>query len=549
MNNLLLLIVCGACMLPANAQKLKVEDIDLPVSKTAKKKGMFVNTTLTENGDIRTFISYDMKGNKLGIDVFTVDATGKLIDNSSEIASKSVATKYNIDIPAPGTMENPSKGVNVLRLVGSTGIAGKLKIEEGYFKPKYATSTDYGPYITTYTSILRGYKFQDEKVNKSDYRLNMYGANFKEGDNLEQSYSILEGIVPLTVGYFRKEATIAFMGWDARIPDKDAENAANVIYTGQFNGNTFDFFNIKPTILEYNQRLITKTYDYQGNLAVLVSTLNAPTSSAKLNEHQAKGIPYMTYLTMDKESNIVDNVTFESGSVRGNFSLGSYDGNHFIIGNINANHDGYARNDIGTSTHFQVVKIKEGKVVNKQMTSKEEMLAKAVTPKGEKTKLKYKDLQFTNFIQSPNGDGSLTFARAFPGKEDFIFHVDNNGYLKTVYAMPRFEGIFHSVQVMGSGNDIYVLYRTQNGEIAQGISKSISRGAGYMKNVTFSRVDELMTFGRVHKINLLNKTISDPVDFLPDVILGADSMYKGSSGELILPVRDAKRNYRMVTIK
>ena len=70
-----------------------------------------------------------------------------------------------------------------------------------------------------------------------------------------------------------------------------------------------------------------------------------------------------------------------------------------------------------------------------------------------------------------------------------------------------------------------------------------------MKNVTFSRVDELQTFGRVHKINLADKSISAPVDFLPDVILGGDPMYKGSSGELILPVRDAKRNYRMVSIK
>ena len=43
------------------AQKLNVKDIEMPISKEAKKKGMYVNTTLTDEGNIRTFISYDLK--------------------------------------------------------------------------------------------------------------------------------------------------------------------------------------------------------------------------------------------------------------------------------------------------------------------------------------------------------------------------------------------------------------------------------------------------------------------------------------------------------
>ena len=432
----------------------------------------------------------------------------------------------------------------MLRLVSSTGIAGKLKIEEGYFTPKYATSTEYGEYVTTYTSILRGYKFVDEKSTKSDMRLNIYAAACKEGDDLEQSYTILEGLVNLTVGYFDKSSTIAFIGWDARVPDQDATDAANVIYSGQFKGSTQEFFNIKKTILDYNQRLVTTGYDSKGNRSILVSTLNAPTSSSVLNEHQAKGKPYMTYLTMDTESNIVDNVTFESGSVRGNFAIYSIDDSHFVLGNINSDHDGYCRNDVGNATHFQIVMIKNGEVVNKKMIPLEEMQAKMITP-GKKGKLKYKDIQFTNFIASPGG-GYLAFAQS--AKENFIYGIDTDGNLGDFYAVPRFEGTNPSVQVMPSGDDIYVLYRTQNGEISQGVKKKITKGAGYMKNTNFSRVDEYTTFGRVHKINLTNKSISDPVDFLPDVILGTEPMFKGSSGELILPVRDSKRNYRMVTI-
>jgi hypothetical protein len=123
-----------------------------------------------------------------------------------------------------------------------------------------------------------------------------------------------------------------------------------------------------------------------------------------------------------------------------------------------------------------------------------------------------------------------------------------DGNLMSVYAMERLPGTHFGVQVLPSGDDIYVLYRTQNGTISQGIKKSISNGYGYMKNVNFSRIDELMTFGRVFKINPATKTCSEPVDIMGDVILGQDPMFSGSNGELILPVRDTKRNYKMVVI-
>ncbi len=545
MKRIVLLLAITVMFLSSNAQKLKQEDVELPVSKEAKKKGMYVNTTLTEDGAIRTFIAYDLKKGEMGIDVITVDASGKLIENSSEMANSEFASKYQITLPDPGTAVNPGKGVKVLRLVSSTGIMGKLKIQEGYFEPKYATSTDYGPYLTTYTSVLRGYKFEDEKTTESDMRLNIYAAHCKDGDDLEKSYAILEGLIPNTIGYYNKNATIAFIGKDARIPDKNATNGANVVISGQFDGNSGSFINLKENVLKYNQAPVTSGFDGKGNRSVLVSTLNSPSSSAALNQWQAKGKPYMTYMTMDTEGNVIDNVTFESNSVRGNFAIYGIEDSHFVFGSINSGHSGYYRFDVGSPSHLQIVKIQKGEVVNTALVSLEEMEAMLITPGGKKGKLKYKDIEFTNFIAAPKG-GLMAFAQS--AKETYIYHINMDGNLMSVYAMERLPGTHFGVQVLPSGDDIYALYRTQNGTISQGIKKSISNGYGYMKNVNFSRIDELMTFGRVFKINPATKTCSEPVDIMGDVILGQDPMFSGSNGELILPVRDTKRNYKMVVI-
>jgi len=548
-NTLLLALICFSSLL--TAQKLETKTIDLPVSKVAKKKGMYVNTTLSSDGEIRTFISYDLKKGELGFDVLSVNTQGKDAKITSEIASKETSKKYGVTIPDPDYVDNPGKGVQVLRLVTSTGIMGKLKIQEGQFKPKYATSTEYGPYITTYTSVLRGYKFKEEKSTESDMRLNIYTSHCKDGDDLEKSYSILEGLIPNTVGYFNKSAAIAFMGRDARIPDKDAVNGANVVMTGQFDGNTNSFINIQEHVLKYNQTMVTKGLDGDGNRSVLVSTLNAPTSSSKLNQWQAKGEPYMTYLTMDIEGNVIDNVTFKSKSVRGGFGICGFDDAHYVIGNINEGHSGYYRWDIGKLTHLQIVKIRDGEVEKKNVFSVEDLQAKLVSPAGSKKgKVKYKDLKFTHFEKAPNGD---ILAYATGPVKYWVYQFDTDVQLKALYSIEKIGGQDYDIKTLQSGDHQYILFQFQNGTISQGIKKSVSRGNGsgrynYMKNVTFSRVDELQTYARIIKINPKDMTCSNTVDIFPDVILGDDTLFKGTDGQLILPVRDQKRNYKMVVI-
>ena len=164
-ENLKTIVLVGLMLSSAGAiaQKLQRNDVEMPFSKNVEKKGMYVNTTLTKEWTINTFVTYDLKKGQAGFDVGTIDLAGKLVGIASEIASPETAKKYNIEIPEPGTVENPSKGLKVLRMVSATGIMGKLKFDEGSFEPKYASGVEYGAYVTTTYFVLRGYKFKSEK--------------------------------------------------------------------------------------------------------------------------------------------------------------------------------------------------------------------------------------------------------------------------------------------------------------------------------------------------------------------------------------------------
>lgn len=552
MKNLVKSHLLALLLIPAAAaysQKLSVSEVALPTSKDASKKGMYVSTTLNADKNINTFIAYDLKKGELGFDVATVDLSGKLVSNASEIASSATQQKYSITIPDPDMVENPAKGKTVLRVVTANGVLGKLKVEEGHFEPKYATSVEYGSYVITYTPVLRGYKFAAQKSYDSETKLNVFASFAAEGDDVERNYNIIEGLLPNTVGYLFSTGKMAFLGKNAQF-DKNSPNAHNVLISGQFDGKTRSFVNMTEHVLDYNIVHVTNGTAADGNKAVLVSTLNAPTTIAAHKKFQADGVPYMTFLTFDTEGKVKENVTFKSKSVRGNFAVTGFGNANYVIGLVNGEHDGYYRPDVGKATDLQIIKIQNGSVTTQEVVGVEAAQAMAVSPGGKAAKLKLKQLTFRSFEAAPNGD-LLAFASS--GAEYVVLQISPDAKLKKVYAIERVPGkeLFEvGVQTLASGSDLYILFREQSGAIAQGVSKSFGRSSySYMKNVNFSRVDEYMTYGRIVKLNADAMSCSEPVDVNEDVILGEFPMFLGADGQLLLPARSSKRAYKMLAIK
>ncbi|MEQ8473117.1 MAG: hypothetical protein RIC35_18120 [Marinoscillum sp.] len=541
------LFIC--LVLDLNAQALKLKEVDLPVSKDAQKKGMYVTTT--QSGDnIQMFIAYDLKKNGLGFDEVTVDQSGKIISNNSEIASPESINKYGVEIPAPDEVKNPAAGKQILRLVTANGILGKLKIERGYFEPEYAVGTQYGRNYIAYTKVLRGFRFNPTADYVSDMKLNIYAAHASPEDNINSSYNILEGWLPTTVGYLDSKGQISFIGKNAKL-DKDSPNAQNVVITGKFDGKSESFSNIQEHVLEYNQLHVTNGYTGSLDRSVLISTLNAPSTISAHKKWQASGTPYMTYMTFNTEGNVMENVTFKSLSVRGNFSLFGIKNDHYVLGSVNGGHDGYYRADVGSPSHFQMVKISNGQVVAQESVSYDDIESTLlVTPPKEKGKLKFKDIRFIYHNTAPNGD---LISCATTGSEYLIFQYSNMAQLKAVYLLGRVDGkeLFeYGVEMATAGDEFYLLFREQAAAMGLGVSKSYSRsGSSYAKNVNFSRVDELMTYGRIVKINPDNKSISAPVDINDDVILGENAIFQAVDGGIMLPTRSSKNEYKMAIIK
>lgn len=523
-------------------QILKVSETEMPLSKAASKKGMYVNTTLTDDNNIQTFVSYDIKKGGLGFDVITISPSNKLIDNKSEIASSETEAKYNIHIPEPGKVNWPGEGEKVLKLSQAAGVAGYLKVSSGTFEPVYKIYSSTTGYVTTHTRVLKGYKFKEKSKSKSDMKLTVYGTNAEKGVNLEENYLILNQVFSMKVGYFKKGARIAFIGKNAQW-DKDSPNGSNVIISGIFDGKTSQFTNINEHVLDYNVIKVTSGNDGENTL-VLLSTLNAPSSVKAWAKYQAKGKHYQTLMSLDKEGNVTENITFQSKSSRGNFAVYAEGDEKYVLGNINGNHEGYYRADVGGATHFQITVIKDGAVAKQEEISIEDLSNLVITPGGKKGKLKLRDIKFTDFRALPSGD-KIAFATG--QKYYYGFQFDSNAKINQVYMIERIPeaGAGIAMETFNrSDNEMYVVFKSP---LYRGFKKNYGYGL-LAKNITFSRVDDALTFARIVKINTDKKSCSEEYDVMPNMIVGEDTFFKGSNGELLFPTKDKKGQYKMIKI-
>lgn len=530
-------------------QELKMNSIDLPISKNAKKSGMYVETVVKDNNSYSMFISYDLK-KQLGFDVITFDKKGNVLSNSEEIASAETGSKYGINIPSPGKIEVPGAGQQVLAVVGSVGVIGKFKVKKGSFEPKYATSVDYGNYITTYTPILRGFKFVEKEEVKTDFTAGMFVINPKDGE-IERDYNLIEGMVNNVVGYIPATSSTAFLG--AIIEKVNLRNptefAGNRLIHGVFDGKTMSFTKENITVFPHAVTIpISRVTTPEGNKAVLVSALKVITNYAPQKKWIASNPKLMSFLSIDKEGNLADNITWESKSVRGNFTLTANNDATYVLGLINSSHDGFYRFDIGKVTDLQITKIKSGKMEFNKTFSTDEMESKLAGGKG---KLNLNSTIWCSGLRDlPNGDILALFASP---SNYFMVQFSPSGGLKASYTVNRVDGkdLFHKDNLVHvSGNNVYIVFREQSSAIAQGVTKSFSRNSSsYMKDLNFSRIDELMTYANIVKINPTEMVITKAVEINDFVLLGDYPIFDGADGSILLTGRKLKGDYKVFTVK
>lgn len=543
------LVIASACALNLAGQDLKLTVVDLPISKVAKKKGLYVETVVKDVNSYSTFISYDVK-KQLGFDVITFDKNGNVLNHKEEIVSEQTGAKYGIKIPSPGKIEVPGAGQQVLAVVGSVGVLGKFKVKRGSFEPKYATSVDYGGNITTYTPILRGFKFVEKDEVKTDFRAGMFAINPKDGE-IERNYTLIEGMVNNVIGYIPATSSTAFLGAVVeKVSIKDpTEFAGNRLLHGVFDGKTMSFTKETITVFPHAVTIpISRVTTPEGNKAVLVSALKVVTTYAPQRKWIASNPKLMSVISIDKEGNLVDSITWESTSVRGNFTLTANKDATYVLGLINSGHDGFYRFDIGKVTDLQITKIKSGKLEFNKTFSLDEMASGLVGGKG---KLKLNSTIWCSGMSDlPNGDILALFASP---SDYFMVQFTPSGELKASYTVNRVDGkeLFHKDNLVHvSGDNVYVVFREQSAAIAQGVSKSFGRNSTtYIKDLSFSRIDELMTYANIVKINPKELTITKPVEITDFVLLGNYPILEGVDGAILLTGRKLRGEYKVFAVK
>lgn len=536
--------ICLLFLSPAWAigQNLSLTKTAVEISADARKKGMFVSSTLDEQGNMLSYIAYDLKKNQFGFDVITVDKNGSLRGVTSQLQQAGADPGYEIDIPQAGAVADPAKGKSFLRLITDNSVLGQMKIETGKLEPRYRTNDDQLGYVITYTPVLRGFRFVPGKPVDSVNKINIFATHSTAENNVEANYNIIQELLPNTVAYLPADGEVAFLGKNPQ-PKKKSSNAHNVITTGLFDGKTKSFRQLKEHVLEYNLGPVTTAYSASGNRVVLTSTFNIPSTNDDHKKWQISDIPYMSYLSFNTSGAMVDQITFKVSAVRGNFCVVPGKSVDYVVGSIDGDHKGYYQADVSKPTLLEIIKIENGGV-SVQRTFDMETIAKSLLkmPGGKKGKLTYKNLVFEGSYLLKNGD-LLLFAAA--EDNNIVFQFSNDAQLKATYATGRLPGKDFNrsgVQVVENNEEIYILYREQAPGMARGWVKNI-QGIGATKKVTFDRADELFTFGRIVKINTTQLSCSLPVDITEHVILGESPFFQGTAGSLLMLLRDSKDNY------
>jgi len=529
-------------------QALSLKKTAIKLSKDADKKGMFVGSTLDTYGNILTFVAYDLKKNVLGFDVITVDKRGVVISVKSTVVRPGADPSYDVDIPTAGDVINPAQGKTMLRLVTANGMLGTMKIEEGRFEPRYRTNEDNVGNVITYTRVLRGFKFVPGESFDSDTKLNIYAAHSTSANNIQANYPIIEGLLPNTISYLAAEGEIAFLGKNPQV-DKNSAHAHNVVTTGKFDGKTKTFTGLKDHVLEYNFGLVTTGFSADGHRAVLTSTVDAPSTIADHKKWQAGDTPFMSYLSFNTSGDLVDNITFKASAIRGDFCIVPGKNANYVVGSVAGNHKGYFRADVGKPSQLEIIKIENG-AVRAQRIYDIETITKSLLklPGGKKGKLSYKTLSF-DYAQVLNNGDILLFAAA--DDNNVIFQFSADALLKATYSVGRVPGKDFNragLQIIENKDELFVMYREQAPAMVRGFVQSF-KGAGGTKKIAFDRVDELMTYGRIVKINANKLTCSLPVDITEEVILGEMPMFLGGSGELLLLLRNSSNKYSLGCIE
>lgn len=566
------------------AQKLNVTETKMPLTKKANKFSAYGGTFWdTDKGTLRTFYLYsEKKDSPLKFQEIPFSASGEIGKPVDDYFSIENLSQYNVEVDEKIT--NPEKFTSFDKemiwfkhsSIGLNGVA-----YEGGFEPQYSSR------------FFPGYEFE-----KSSDRILLMGKG-----NQAINLAFVESSVEQIDGYTAQMETGYFEGWSsmAYVPKGETAIVGGLVngrvkiglnasedwlryrfMVGSFNTNTMQFDSQRFYEYDYSLTMMTwlKTDEHNAVLFGLYPKGVIQNNRVRFPNKELQG---MMLLVFDKSGNKVSETvinvdpkvqlpeTIEIGN--DGAGLTYLDGAYYIM-----MHTAEGKYGSGVMENVNLVKVLNGKVVYNSLIPMSEIENKKVTASAEKVKKYNKrgtSIEVETMVKTPTND-LLVFGKfLMAGNQKIILQIDDKtGALKRNFMSETLEGksavkipigargwakqkVAHekdeayydfNTSIILSGDDVYVLYRTQTGDMRMGAGFSRTNTSGYVQTTKMVSISEYYTYAKLFKINLVTGSMSEPVMMDKEVAVGLDPMFVSEDGAAFIHGYNGK-NYTMTTVR
>lgn len=583
-RSLITLLFIGQ-MMSVSAQKLKVTETKMPLTKKANKFSTYGGTFWDQDhSNLHTFYLYtEKKTSPMKFQEIPFSVTGKLGNPVEAEYTLEKLSQYNLEVDE--SITKPEKFTSFDKDIvwfkhGTIGLNGVAY--EGNFEAQYESR------------FFPGYDFK-----KSSKRILLMGD-----ENQAINLAFVESSGEQIDGYTNQMKVGFLEGWGSMAYIPKGETA---IVGGLMNGRvkigldaSEDWLRTRFMVGRYNTNSMSfdsqEFYEYDYSLTMM-TWLKTENTNAVLFGMYPKGIiennrvkfpdqelQKIMLLVFDKKGNKVSETIFDvdpkvqlSETIEvgnGGAGLAYVDDAYYLM-----MHTAEGRWGSGPMENINVVKIKDGKVQYNNLISMEEFESKLVTAKSEKFKKYNKkgtNIQVEDFIKTPTGNVMILGKMLLANNERVILYLDDqSGELKNSYLSetlvgkkavtvpigargwaktkaatakdPAYYDFMTSYQYTGD-EELYLMFRTQTGDMQMGSARTRTSSTSYATYYKTVSISEYYTFGKLYKINLKDGTMSEPVMIDDEVTVGLDPLFISEDGTAFIHGYDGK-NYKMTTVK
>lgn len=518
------------------AQNLDVKEIEVKLSKEARKAQRKIKSTFTDLGlywnndrtELHKVFTYQIKKDPMMYEIITVDEKGKLTSQESGELKAGALKKYNLE-PAESLLKNEGPAISEKQygFFRRSVLAGQPTLNVGHFVHRY------------YRGVWYGYKWREEEDFKLEERFWPDFSFAVKGTNLENTSSHLLKKRTSLGKVLQGERNYIPMNGKAVLGGLMATVDQNTYLTGIYDLAQRDWEVKYENHIESKIKMTGGSVDkadQQGAYSLLVCDKGyllldiGPEGKIlhkiwlDLENTQKKGVPE------DWQMEIKD------------------DGGLFIFHTVPG---GYSTK----KSDIVLFEVKEGVVKNRSYISYDEQAEKLV--RAPKSKAKFKQVagfEIDKLEQLESGDFALHAHTGSPGELDVIFHLKRDLSLSHIFTMDAVPHIMEKAseesgfipgELYPAGNgEYYWITRNIPGALLQGIhssSSSSGQGTGVITTTTTTtRIDEVYAHFKIAKVDFNMGSLSKP--FYPEKLLavGANPGQLSKSSNLFMSVLGSK---------